>query len=60
MTAKLGRQKLKQRRRLTEQEQQAERQRLEAALEEGLKETFPASDAVAATQPNGDPPDADS
>jgi hypothetical protein len=30
---------------------EAERRRLEAALEEGLKETFPASDAVAVTQP---------
>ena len=29
----------------------AERLRLEAALEEGLKGTFPASDAVAVTQP---------
>ncbi len=29
----------------------AERQRAEAALEEGLKETFPASDAVAVVQP---------
>jgi hypothetical protein len=29
----------------------AERLRLEAALEEGLKDTFPASDAVAVTQP---------
>ena len=28
-----------------------ERRRLEAALEEGLEETFPASDAVAVTQP---------
>jgi hypothetical protein len=29
----------------------AERLRLEAALEEGLKDTFPASDAVAVIQP---------
>ncbi len=29
----------------------AERRRREAALEEGLKETFPASDAVAVVQP---------
>ena len=28
-----------------------ERQRLEAALEEGLEETFPASDPVAVTEP---------
>jgi hypothetical protein len=28
-----------------------ERRRLEKALEEGLKETFPASDAVAVTEP---------
>ncbi len=30
---------------------EAERHRLEAALEEGLKETFPASDPVAVTEP---------
>lgn len=30
---------------------EAERQRLEAALEEGLEETFPASDVVAVTEP---------
>jgi hypothetical protein len=30
---------------------EAERRRLELALEEGLKDTFPASDAVAVTQP---------
>jgi hypothetical protein len=30
---------------------QDERQRLEKALEEGLKETFPASDAVAVIEP---------
>jgi hypothetical protein len=29
----------------------AERERLEAALEAGLEATFPASDAVAVTQP---------
>ena len=29
----------------------AERRRLDAALEEGLEETFPASDAVAVTEP---------
>jgi hypothetical protein len=29
----------------------AEQERLEATLEEGLKGTFPASDAVAVTQP---------
>ncbi len=34
--------------------QQAERQRLEAALEEGLEGTFPASDAVAVTQPTSE------
>lgn len=32
-------------------QQQAERRRLEAALEEGLRETFPASDPVAVTEP---------
>jgi hypothetical protein len=32
-------------------QKQAERQRLEAALEEGLRETFPASDPVAVTEP---------
>lgn len=31
--------------------QKNERQRLEKALEEGLEETFPASDAVAVTEP---------
>jgi hypothetical protein len=30
---------------------EAERRRLEAALEEGLKDTFPASDAIAVIQP---------
>ncbi len=34
-----------------------ERKRLEAALEEGLEETFPASDPVAVTEPR---PQADS
>ena len=34
-----------------DKEQEAERWRLEAALEEGLKDTFPASDAVAVIQP---------
>jgi hypothetical protein len=29
----------------------AERQRLQAALEEGLEETFPASDVVAVSEP---------
>ena len=29
----------------------AEKRRLEAALEEGLQETFPASDPVSVTQP---------
>lgn len=34
-----------------------ERQRLEKALEEGLEETFPASDAVAVTEPVRTQPD---
>ena len=34
-----------------EKKKQNERQRLENALEEGLEETFPASDAVAVTEP---------
>ena len=34
-----------------EKQEQAERWRLEAALEEGLEETFPASDPVAVTEP---------
>ena len=34
-----------------ENKRQNERQRLEKALEEGLEETFPASDAVAVTEP---------
>lgn len=33
------------------EKKQNERQRLENALEEGLEETFPASDAVAVTEP---------
>jgi hypothetical protein len=33
-----------------------ERDRLEKALEEGLEETFPASDAVAVTEPVRMPP----
>jgi len=36
---------------------QEERQRLERALEEGLEETFPASDAVAVTEPVRTRPD---
>ena len=34
-----------------QKKKQNERQRLENALEEGLEETFPASDAVAVTEP---------
>jgi hypothetical protein len=34
-----------------EKKNRNERQRLEKALEEGLEETFPASDAVAVTEP---------
>jgi len=42
----------KQRRPRQRQEQQpSEDRRLEAALEEGLEETFPASDPVAVTEP---------
>jgi hypothetical protein len=48
MTAKL-RGKLSKRR--TERDDSAERNRLEKALEIGLEDTFPASDAVAAVQP---------
>lgn len=33
------------------EENKAKKRRLEKALEEGLKETFPASDAVAVTEP---------
>jgi hypothetical protein len=33
------------------EQKKAEQERLEAALEEGLEGTFPASDAVAVTQP---------
>lgn len=35
---------------------ESRRQRLEKALEEGLEETFPASDAVAVTEPAPTPP----
>jgi nicotinate phosphoribosyltransferase len=37
-------------------EEQQRKQRLEAALEEGLEETFPASDPVAVTEPAPTPP----
>jgi hypothetical protein len=37
--------------RRTERDDNAERNRLEKALEIGLEDTFPASDAVAAVQP---------
>jgi len=37
--------------RRTERDDDAERNRLEKALEIGLEDTFPASDAVAAVQP---------
>jgi hypothetical protein len=37
--------------RRTERDDGAERNRLEKALEIGLEDTFPASDAVAAVQP---------
>ena len=33
------------------EQKETERRRLEAALEEGLEETFPASDVVAVTEP---------
>jgi len=33
------------------------RQRVEGELQEGLEETFPASDAVAVTEPAPTPPD---
>jgi ABC-type uncharacterized transport system ATPase component len=36
---------------LSRSKKDAERDRLEKALEEGLRETFPASDAVAVVQP---------
>jgi hypothetical protein len=43
---------LKERRRQRGPKQkEIERRRLEAALEEGLEETFPASDVVAVTEP---------
>jgi hypothetical protein len=35
-----------------ENDKDAEKRRLEEALEEGLKETFPGSDAVSVTQPS--------
>ncbi len=35
----------------TDKKKDAEKARLEAELEEGLEETFPASDPVSATQP---------
>ena len=42
----------KERRSIQGQEQkEMERRRLDAALEEGLEETFPASDVVAVTEP---------
>jgi nicotinate phosphoribosyltransferase len=37
-------------------EERDRKQRLEAALEEGLEETFPASDPVAVTEPAPTPP----
>ena len=37
--------------RKADEKRQDEKRRLEEALEEGLRETFPASDAVAVTQP---------
>jgi hypothetical protein len=44
-------------RRLKQDRLKKEKARLERALEEGLKETFPASDAVAVTEPAPKPPD---
>jgi hypothetical protein len=41
----------KQRAKRTQKRKEAGRRRLETALEEGLEETFPASDAVSVTQP---------
>lgn len=38
-------------------EKEDKRQRLERALDEGLEETFPASDAVAVIEPAPAPPD---
>ena len=38
------------------QRKEHRRQRLERALEQGLEETFPASDAVAVTEPARTPP----
>jgi hypothetical protein len=40
-----------------ERKKRNERQRLERALEVGLEETFPASDAVAVTEPVRTKPD---
>jgi len=36
---------------------EAEKRRLDEALEEGLKETFPGSDPVSVTQPSASKPD---
>jgi hypothetical protein len=36
---------------------EAEKRRLDEALEEGLKETFPGSDPVSVTQPSATKPD---
>jgi hypothetical protein len=44
----------KQPKRDTDKKKEEERVRLERALEEGLEETFPASDAVAVTEPAPD------
>lgn len=44
------------RRSVKKEKQDAKKQRLERALEEGLKETFPASDPVAVTEPVPDCP----
>jgi hypothetical protein len=41
----------RERTKLDKEQQDAERDRLEAALEAGLEGTFPTSDAVAVTQP---------
>ncbi len=41
---------------LNAEKKENRRQRLEKALEEGLEETFPASDAVAVTEPTPTPP----
>ncbi len=42
---------------LNAEKKENRRQRLEKALEEGLEETFPASDAVAVTEPAATRPD---